>query len=438
MFFAVNVRKPAPRLRSRWRPAWRSSTTRSSRRTSPRSCSPTSTRTCPRSQRPLVENNILGRQKHALCDVARTFTNVIVSGAGCPGDRSGNPHLDAAGPPDRGLRGAARGRHRERRAGDRSQRAQARRSRPPSAPTSCPDRPVAAGTARSSSVRRHGDLQRRPHAHARGDVHDRARHRPTPRRSCGPRSGTAGTSAAARARPTIATASRSRRRARSSTARASALGDDPFALEAIEARLRARGGSVVGCCAVECALHDLVGKLVGPADLAPARARRPHARDRRTRSASTRSRARPTARARAAEAGYRRLKIKLGGEGDLERLDAIRARLRPAPARRRQRGLEPRRGAPRCCRPCVELGVELIEQPFPAGERDAFRALRGDASGIPLVVDEGCHTLARRRRRRHLRRRRQSQARQDRRHPRGACAWCTRRARSGSSSCSAA
>ena len=26
----------------------------------------------PRSERPLVQNNILGRQKHALCDVART------------------------------------------------------------------------------------------------------------------------------------------------------------------------------------------------------------------------------------------------------------------------------------------------------------------------------------------------------------------------------
>ena len=53
----------------------------------------------PKSQRPLVGNNILGRQKHALCDVARTFTNVVVSGAGCRGDRSGDPHLDAAGRP---------------------------------------------------------------------------------------------------------------------------------------------------------------------------------------------------------------------------------------------------------------------------------------------------------------------------------------------------
>jgi hypothetical protein len=53
----------------------------------------------PKSQRPLIENNILGRQKHALCDVARTVTNVIVSGTGCHGDRSGDPHLDGAGRP---------------------------------------------------------------------------------------------------------------------------------------------------------------------------------------------------------------------------------------------------------------------------------------------------------------------------------------------------
>ena len=39
------------------------------------------------------------------------------------------------------------------------------------------------------------------------------------------------------------------------------------------------------------------------------------------------------------------------------------------------------------------LGVELLEQPFPAGEHDAFRELRAAGSGIPLVVDEGCHTL---------------------------------------------
>jgi hypothetical protein len=55
--------------------------------------------TAPRSQRPLVQNNILGRQKHPLCEVARVVTNVIGSGASCPGDRRGVPHLDGGGRP---------------------------------------------------------------------------------------------------------------------------------------------------------------------------------------------------------------------------------------------------------------------------------------------------------------------------------------------------
>ncbi len=53
----------------------------------------------PSGDRPLVENNILGRQKHSLCGVARTLTNVIGSGASCPGDRRGAPSLDGNGRP---------------------------------------------------------------------------------------------------------------------------------------------------------------------------------------------------------------------------------------------------------------------------------------------------------------------------------------------------
>jgi hypothetical protein len=53
----------------------------------------------PSDQRPLVQNNILGRQKHSLCGVARVVTNVIGSGASCPGDRRGTPSLDGKGRP---------------------------------------------------------------------------------------------------------------------------------------------------------------------------------------------------------------------------------------------------------------------------------------------------------------------------------------------------
>jgi L-alanine-DL-glutamate epimerase-like enolase superfamily enzyme len=171
-----------------------------------------------------------------------------------------------------------------------------------------------------------------------------------------------------------------------------ALGEDPLALEAIEARLRARGGSVVGCCAVECALHDLAGKLMGQptwrvlglADRTPETSYTIGIDS----IEGTADRA-----ARAAAAGYKRLKVKLGGAGDLERLEAIRA-VCDLPLRvDANEGWDV--GEARELLPAlVALGVELIEQPFPAGERDAFRELRAVGGGIPLVVDEGCHTLA--------------------------------------------
>ena len=53
----------------------------------------------PASRRPLVENNILNLQKHDLCGLARTKTNVVEKGIACPGDRSGDVHLAADGRP---------------------------------------------------------------------------------------------------------------------------------------------------------------------------------------------------------------------------------------------------------------------------------------------------------------------------------------------------
>ena len=41
----------------------------------------------------------------------------------------------------------------------------------------------------------------------------------------------------------------------------------------------------------------------------------------------------------------------------------------------------------------VELGVEFVEQPFPADDLDSFRALRELEPRPPVVVDEGCHDL---------------------------------------------
>ena len=173
---------------------------------------------------------------------------------------------------------------------------------------------------------------------------------------------------------------------------ADALGDDPFALEEVERRLRARGGSVVGCCAVECALHDLVGKLTGQPTwrLLGLAGRTPETSYTLGIDSvdGTADRAR-----RASAAGYRRLKIKLGGAADLERLEAIRS-VCDLPLRVDANEGWDLAGARELMPVLAALGVELIEQPFPAGEHEAFRELRAFANGIPLVVDEGCHTLS--------------------------------------------
>src|SRR4029077_413621 len=39
------------------------------------------------------------------------------------------------------------------------------------------------------------------------------------------------------------------------------------------------------------------------------------------------------------------------------------------------------------------MDVELIEQPFPADDLDSFRRLSGFKHRVPIVIDEGCHTL---------------------------------------------
>jgi len=85
------------------------------------------------------------------------------------------------------------------------------------------------------------------------------------------------------------------------------------------------------------------------------------------------------------------LKIKLGGEGDIERLRAVRA---GAPASRLV--VDANEGwsieaylqmAP----VMLELGVALVEQPLPAGADDA---LAGVERTLPICADESCHDVA--------------------------------------------
>jgi L-alanine-DL-glutamate epimerase-like enolase superfamily enzyme len=169
------------------------------------------------------------------------------------------------------------------------------------------------------------------------------------------------------------------------------LGDDPFALEAIGARLAERPGEQAAKAALDAALHDLCGKVLGvpvwrllglPRDGPP--------------TSWTLGIGDPDETARKAERArgrFRRLKLKLGGgDGlDVERVRAVRA-VTDVPLQvdvNEYWSLDEALDAlPRL----AELGVEYCEQPLPAGDAGGAELKR--RSPIPIFLDEDCHTLA--------------------------------------------
>jgi L-alanine-DL-glutamate epimerase-like enolase superfamily enzyme len=92
-----------------------------------------------------------------------------------------------------------------------------------------------------------------------------------------------------------------------------------------------------------------------------------------------------------AAAGRPLLKLKLGGEGDLDRVAAVRAAAPDAAliadANEAWTPDQLRRWLPEL----AALGVELIEQPLPAGQDTA---LAGIARPVPICADESCHDSA--------------------------------------------
>ncbi len=139
--------------------------------------------------------------------------------------------------------------------------------------------------------------------------------------------------------------------------------------------------------AVDCALWDLEAKLTGGSARDIAGLSGPMTP---LITAFTLSVDSPEAMARAARQAVGRplLKLKLTGEGDVERVRAVRAAV---PAARliadanESWSLEQLRAfAP----DMAALGVELIEQPLPA---DADEALFGLECPVPLGADESCH-----------------------------------------------
>ena len=171
---------------------------------------------------------------------------------------------------------------------------------------------------------------------------------------------------------------------------AALLGGDPFALEDVGERLAAVAGEQAAKAALDAALHDLQGKLLGiPVArlLGLPRSGPP--------TSWTVWLGDPDDMARRAEAAssYRRLKLKLGGRDglDVARVRAVRG-VADVPLQVDVNEAWALEEALSALPQLAELGVEYCEQPLPAGD-EGGRALR-ERSPIPIYVDEDCHTLS--------------------------------------------
>ncbi|HTZ77965.1 MAG TPA: N-acetyl-D-Glu racemase DgcA [Stellaceae bacterium] len=141
--------------------------------------------------------------------------------------------------------------------------------------------------------------------------------------------------------------------------------------------------------ALDCALWDFEAKQTGKSVSRLAKIEPPHSLT----TAYTLSLDTPEAMGRAAAEHAQRplLKLKLTGEGDLERVSAVR---QAAPGSRLIVDANEGWSAEHLLRyapALAELGVALIEQPLPAGKDDA---LAGIAHPVPVCADESCHTSA--------------------------------------------
>jgi L-alanine-DL-glutamate epimerase-like enolase superfamily enzyme len=166
---------------------------------------------------------------------------------------------------------------------------------------------------------------------------------------------------------------------------ADALGDDPFALDEVFARLPRR--EFAARSAIDAALHDLCGQLTGT----PV-----------WRLLGLRRTGPPTAwtvwlgdpddmarRAERAAQRFRRLKLKLGGRDglDLERVRAVRAST-DVPL---QVDVNEYWSLDEALEYLPQMEIEYCEQPLPAGDPDGPELKR--RSPVSVFVDEDCHTL---------------------------------------------
>ncbi|HZC75602.1 MAG TPA: dipeptide epimerase, partial [Gaiellaceae bacterium] len=168
------------------------------------------------------------------------------------------------------------------------------------------------------------------------------------------------------------------------------LGDDPFALEEVMELLPAR--EFAARAALDAALHDLQGKLLGQPVwrlLGLRRAGPP--------TSWTVWLGDPDDMARRAEKAldrFRRLKLKLGGgDGlDVERVRTVRGVAGDLPLQVDVNEAWSLDDALEALPALADLGVEYCEQPLPAGDPGGPELK--ERSPVPIYVDEDCHTLS--------------------------------------------
>jgi L-alanine-DL-glutamate epimerase-like enolase superfamily enzyme len=169
------------------------------------------------------------------------------------------------------------------------------------------------------------------------------------------------------------------------------IGDDPFALEDIGRRLAQLPGQHAAKAAVDAALHDLCGKLLGVPVwrlLGLDRAGPP--------TSWTIWLGEPDDMARRAERigpRFRRLKLKLGaGDGlDVERVRAVRS-VTHLPLQVDVNEYWSADEAIENIRQLADLDVQYVEQPLRARDPDGARLK--EKAKLPIYVDEDVHTLA--------------------------------------------
>jgi L-alanine-DL-glutamate epimerase-like enolase superfamily enzyme len=168
------------------------------------------------------------------------------------------------------------------------------------------------------------------------------------------------------------------------------LGDDPFAVEEVMERLPAR--EFAARAAVDAALHDLQGKLLGQPIWRLLGLRRPGPPTSWTVWLGD-----PDDMARRAENAlgrFRRLKLKLGGRDglDVERVRAVRGVAGDLPLQVDVNEAWSLDEALEALPSLAELGVEYCEQPLPAGDPGGPELK--ERSPVPIYADEDCHRLA--------------------------------------------